>query len=107
MLVIAPEQVKLPVEFATVHPVEPEPPPIRISPVEVLLRFKTPEAPPSKLSAFAPVEETAPAPAKVKAVAEVAIVSIEATPVSAPAVETFSPVELIEKVSKVSPMAIV
>jgi hypothetical protein len=42
-------------------------------------------APAVKVKALAPVEETVPALAKVKAVAEVNIVSIEDTPVKAPA----------------------
>lgn len=70
----------------------------------------------SKVMALAPVELRTrvvvplmvPAPAKVKAVAEVEIVSIEATPVKAPAVETFRPDELRLKVSSVAlPMVIV
>ena len=67
---IAPEQVRAPVALVIVQPVEPDPPPIKISPVELLLRFKAPEAPPSRVKAFTPEEETVPAPAKVMAVAE-------------------------------------
>ncbi len=48
-------------------------------------------APPVRVRALAPVAATVPAPAKVKVVAEVVMVSSEATPVNAPAVETFSP----------------
>ncbi len=40
--VIAPAQVRAPVEFVIVQPVELEPPPIKMSPVEVLLRFRAP-----------------------------------------------------------------
>jgi len=54
-------------------------------------RFTAPVVPESIVKAFAPVELNVPAPAKVRAVAEVAIVSIEATPVSAPAVVAFNP----------------
>ncbi len=39
---IVPAQTKLPFELVTVHPVEPPPPPMRISPVPVLFRFKAP-----------------------------------------------------------------
>jgi hypothetical protein len=47
-------------------------------------RFTVPVVPESKVKALTPVEVMVPAPAKPRAVAEVAIVSIEATPVNAP-----------------------
>ena len=84
-------QAKAPVEFVIVHPVEADPPPIRISPVEVPFRFSAPDAPPSIFIALAPVEVTVPAPAKESAVAVTPIVSIDETPVSAPPVVTFKP----------------
>jgi len=67
------------------------------------------DAPALKARVLAPVEEIVPAPAKVRAVAEVAMVSIEATPVRAPAVETFSPpeAEINWKVPVVLPMVVV
>ena len=87
----APVQDMAPVEFVIVHPVDPDPPPIKISPVDDPLRFSAPVAPPSIFIAFAPVEVTVPVPAKDIAVAVTPIVSIEETPVSAPPVLTFSP----------------
>jgi hypothetical protein len=54
-------------------------------------KLTMPVVPESKVKAFAPVEVIVPAPAKPKAVAEVEMVSIEATPVNAPPVVTFSP----------------
>ena len=57
---------------------------------------------------LAPVEEIVPAPAKVKAVAEVAIVSREATPVRVPPVVTFRPPDEVRaKVPVALPMATV
>ena len=53
------------------------------------------------------VEEIVPAPAKVRAVADEAIVSIDATPVKAPPVVRFKPVEAKERASSVSPIVIV
>lgn len=53
--------------------------------------FIAPVVPESRVIEEDVVEEIVPAPAKVKAVAEVAIVSIEATPVRAPPVVTFNP----------------
>ena len=41
-VVMAPAQAKAPVEFVIVQPVLAEPPPIRMSPVPVLLRFRAP-----------------------------------------------------------------
>jgi hypothetical protein len=89
--VIAAVQAKAPVAFVMVHPVDPTPPPIKISPVEVLFKFKAPEEPPLRLKALAPVDVTDPVAAKVKDVADTPIVSMEATPVNAPPVVTFSP----------------
>ena len=57
---------------------------------------KLPVVPESIVRAVAAPELTVPAPANVMAVAEVAIVSIEATPVRAPAVETFNPPLLVK-----------
>lgn len=45
-------------------------------------------------------------PAKVNAVADVAIVSIEVTPVKAPAVETFKPLEVKANVPVALPTAV-
>ena len=73
------------------HPVEADPPPMRISPVEIPFKFNAPEAPPSTFIALAPVEVTVPAPANVNAVAETPTVSIDTIPVNAPLVVTFSP----------------
>src|SRR5205814_1095099 len=56
-------------------------------------RLTVPVVPESKVKALAPVEVIVPAPANPKAVAEVVMVSSEATPVNAPAVETFNPPE--------------
>src|SRR3989338_2056023 len=74
-----------------VQPVTPEPPAILTSPVDTPAILTAPEVPASKASAEVPPAATDPAPAKVKAVAEVAMVSIEATPVKAPPVVTFNP----------------
>ena len=61
-------QAKAPVELVTVHPVEPDPPPIRISPVEVLPMFTAPEPLPSRLRAvLAPPAAIDAAPVKVRA----------------------------------------
>ena len=54
-------------------------------------KLTLPVAPESNVIAETVVEEIVPAPAKVKAVAETEIVSIEATPVKAPPVVTFNP----------------
>jgi hypothetical protein len=56
---------------------------------------RTPVVPEVKLKLEAAPEVIDPVPAKPKAVAEVEMVSIEATPVSAPPVETFKPPELV------------
>ena len=45
-------QVNSPVELVKVHPVEPDPPPSKISPVAVLLRFKAPLPLASRLKAM-------------------------------------------------------
>jgi hypothetical protein len=58
-------------------------------------KFTLPVVPLSKVIADEVVEVIVPAPAKVRAVAEVAIVSIEATPVSAPPVVTLRPPVLV------------
>ena len=58
-------------------------------------RLRAPVAPPLKAKVLAPVEAMVPAPAKVRAVALVAIVSSEATPLKAPPVETLSPPALV------------
>jgi hypothetical protein len=84
-------QAKAPVEFVIVHPVDPDPPPIKMLPVELLLIFNTPVDPPSRDSALAPVEESEPPAANVRAVPEVEIVSIDVTPVRAPPVVILSP----------------
>lgn len=105
--VIPAVQARAPVELVTVQPVEPTPPPIRMLPVEVLFKFKAPVAPPSRFMALAPVDVTEPAAAKVKAVAEIPTVSMEATPVNAPPVVTFSPpLDVKAKVPVELPMAV-
>jgi hypothetical protein len=70
-------------------------------------KLTSPVDPESRVKAELVVLEIVPAPAKVKAVAEVEIVSIEATPVKAPPLETFKPVEAIVKLSLAEPKAIV
>ena len=52
-----------------------------------------PVVPESRVKVFAPVVVNDPAPAKVKPVADVEIVSIDATPVNAPPELTFNPDE--------------
>lgn len=47
MVVIFPEQAKAPVELVIVQPVEAEPPPIKMSPEELLFKFNTPLVPAS------------------------------------------------------------
>lgn len=70
-------------------------------------RFNAPVVPESRVRAEEVVEAIVPAPAKVKLVAEVAIVSIEATPVKAPPVVTFSPAfEVNAKVPVAFPIAV-
>ena len=83
---IVPLQVKSPVVLLTVQPVAAEPP--------AMLTFIAPSAWRLRAVEVAP---NVPAPAKVMAVAEVAIVSIEVTPVKAPPVVTSRPAESIEK----------
>jgi hypothetical protein len=61
---------------------------LALAPVPILT---APVVPESRVMAEVVVEEIVPAPAKVRAVAEVAIVSIDTTPVSAPPVVTFNP----------------
>lgn len=70
-------------------------------------RLTAPVVPESRVMAEEVVEDIVPVPAKVKAVALVAMVSIEATPVRAPPEVTFRPVEARENVSSVSPMVMV
>ena len=102
-----PVQLNAPVEFTIVHPVEAEPPPIRISPVDVPLRLSAPVAPPSMLMAFVPVDVTVPTPAKDNAVAVTPIVSIDETPVSAPPIVTLSPpLDVRENVPRPFPIAV-
>lgn len=56
---MAPEQSKLPLELVMVQPVEADPPPIRISPVEVLPILTAPEPLASMLMAWlAPLATT-------------------------------------------------
>ena len=78
--VMFPEQVKLPVEFCTVQPVLADPPAIFTSIAPSVCRLS-------------PVLVAASVPplANVKAVAEAVMVSMEATPVSAPPEVTFNP----------------
>ena len=72
------------------------------------VRLRAPVAPPVRARALAPVEEIVPAPAKVRAVAEVAMVSRLATPVRAPPVVTLRPPEEVRaKVPVALPMATV
>jgi len=102
-----PVQLKAPVEFTIVHPVDRDPPPINISPVEVPLRFKIPVAPPSIFIALTPVDVIVPAPTNDSAVALTPIVSIEETPVRAPPVVTFNPpLDVSEKVPVPFPIAV-
>ena len=54
-------------------------------------RFTVPVVPESTVKAVTVVDEIVPAPANVRLVAFTPIVSIEATPVSAPPVVTFNP----------------
>lgn len=70
-------------------------------------KLTIPVVPESRVIAEEVVEDIVPAPAKVIAVAEVEMVSIEATPVNAPAVVTFKPPEEVkEKVPVALPMAV-
>lgn len=93
---MVPVQVKLPVELAKVQPVAPEPPATLTSIAPSACRFKA-----------VVVAPKVPVPAKVMAVAEVAMVSIEATPVKAPPVVTFKPpFEVKAKVPVALPMAV-
>lgn len=70
-------------------------------------KLTVPVEPESIVMAEVVVEEIVPAPAKVRLVAFTAMVSIEATPVKAPAVETFSPpFEVKAKVPVELPIAV-
>lgn len=72
------------------------------------VRLRAAVAPAVSARALAPVELMVPAPAKVRAVALVAIVSIEATPVKAPPVVTFRPPDEVKaNVPVALPMATV
>ena len=66
--------------------------------------FIAPVVPESSVRVFAPVDESAPAPAKVIAVAEYAMVSIEAMPVKAPLEVRFRPLEVIVSESSADPI---
>lgn len=70
-------------------------------------RRREPVEPESTVMEEDVVEEIAPTPAKVRAVAEVAIVSMEATPVKAPPIVRFKPVEANDRESRVSPIVMV
>ncbi len=93
--VIVPEHAKLPLELVMVQPVAELPPAMLTSIAPSAWRFRA--------VVVAPI---VPVPAKVKAVAEVAIVSIEVTPVSAPPVETFKPLEVKAKVPVALPIEV-
>ena len=70
-------------------------------------KFTVPVVPESKVKADVVVDDIVPVPAKVKAVAEVPMVSIDATPVNAPPVVTFSPPEDVKaKVPVPFPIAV-
>ncbi len=89
--VILPEQVRLPFELVTVHPVAADPPASSTFPVEVFPIWTRPVEPASRVRFEVPPAVIAPAAAKSRAVAETPIVSMEATPVRAPPVVTFKP----------------
>lgn len=94
---------ELSVPMLTVSPAVP----VAILTVLALLpvpRFTAPVVPESRVMAEVVVDLIVPSAAKVKALAEVAIVSIEATPVKAPVVDTLSPpLEAIASVPVVLP----
>lgn len=105
--VIVPEQAKFPFELVIVQPVDPDPPAILTSPVDTPAILTAPDVPASKAKAEVPPAATDPAPAKVKAVDEVVIVSMDATPVNAPPVVTFRPpLEVKENVPEELPIAV-
>ncbi len=77
---------------------------LALAPVPTLT---APVVPESRVKAEVVVEAIVPAPANVRAVAETAIVSIEATPVNAPPVVTFKPpLEVKAKVPVPLPTAV-
>ena len=80
----------------------PVPLPIVVLPVPVVFKFN---GVPTK-DKVAAVEDIVPAPAKVIAVAECVIVSIEDTPVKAPPVVTFKPVDVKAKLPVALPIEI-
>lgn len=76
-----------------------------IVPVVPESRVSAPVVPEVRERALPAADVIEPVPAKPRDVAEVEIVSMEATPVSAPAVETFKPLEVKAKVPVELPMA--
>ena len=102
--VISPEQDRFPVEFSMVHPVDCDPPPISIFPVEVLPIWTIPVVPPSKVRFELPPAAMDPCEANARLVGVILMVSILDTPVRAPPVETLSPVDDRENVPAVFPI---
>lgn len=92
---MSPEQERFPLLFVTVHPVAETPPASSTSPVLVLPICTLPVDPASSVKLEVPPALTAPPAANVRLVEFVVMVSIEETPVKAPAVVTFNPPLLV------------
>jgi len=105
--VMLPVQAKSPASLVIVQPVEEEPPARLTLPVEVPAMLTCPVVPASKARLVPAPVETAPAPTKPRAVAETEMVSMEATPVRAPAVLALRPpLEISCKVPVALPMVV-
>lgn len=91
-------QANTPVALVTVQPVLPDPPPIRMSPVLVPPISTWPDVEPFRLRFWA-----VPPAATARALLPVT----EATPVRAPALDTFKPVEAIVRLSRAEPRTMV
>src|SRR5512143_1767156 len=98
-----PLQAKSPLLLVTVQPVALTPPAISTLPVEVLAICTRPVVPASSVRLVPAPVVIAPVPANPKAVADVAMVSMDETPVNAPPV-TLRPVDERENVPVPLPM---
>ena len=90
---MSPLQARSPLLLVIVHPVAETPPANSTLPVDVPAIWTKPLVPASSVRLVAAPVVIAPVPAKPKEVADTAMVSIEATPVSAPPVVTLRPVD--------------
>src|SRR4030042_1844489 len=103
---MSPLQAKSPLLLVIVHPVAETPPANSTLPVDVPAIWTKPLVPASSVRLVVAPVVIAPVPAKPKEVADTAMVSIEATPVSAPPVVTLRPVDETWKVPVALPTAV-